>query len=93
MRVMLDCRKAHDFGIGRYIRGLVQGFSAFEDDVHLLLIGPPAARDSMMPVPNAEWIDYDAPHYSLRELRGVGRLAAKHRADVLHSPHYVTPIS
>lgn len=93
MRVMLDCRKAHDFGIGRYIRGLVQGFSSFEHEVKFLLIGPPAARESMLPLRDAEWIDHDAPHYSLRELRSVGRLASKHRVDLLHSPHYVTPIS
>jgi len=93
MRVMLDCRKALDFGIGRYIRGLVSGFSSFEHDVHLLLVGPSEARESMEPLSDVEWIDDHSPHYSFRELHRIGRLAKTHRADVLHSPHYVTPMS
>lgn len=93
MRVMIDCRKALDFGIGRYIRGLVSGFHIAAADTEFLLVGSPDARESMTLPPNSRWIENDSRNYSLAELWTIGRLADRERADVLHSPHYVTPRS
>lgn len=88
MRVAIDCRKWADDGIGRYIRGIVGALAGLEDGPELILIGDPSVIESP---PGARIVEDHSPHYSLREIVSIGRLAEQARADVVHSPHYVTP--
>lgn len=87
MRIGIDARKIDDFGIGTYIRGLVEALVAAETRDEYVLFAPAGSR---LPA-GVEHVAIDAPHYSLRELIAVGRAADRQRLDVFHAPHYVVP--
>ena len=91
MRIGIDARKISDFGIGTYIRGLLGGLARCRGDEEYVVFAPEAARPL---IPGTfEHIVVDAPHYSVRELVIVGRAARRARIDLLHTPHYVVPIT
>jgi glycosyltransferase involved in cell wall biosynthesis len=91
MRVGIDARKIADFGIGTYIRGLLQALVAAGGDDTYVAFAPERFAHLL---PNAvEHIAVDAPHYSIRELVAVGRAADRSGIDLLHAPHYVVPFS
>lgn len=92
LRIAIDARKLADFGIGSYLRGLLAGLAALEDDSRYLLLAPPAAAELLPDLPaRFEWIDERAPHYSAAELVAISRQARRLGADLLHCPHYVVP--
>ena len=85
MRVGIDCRKIADFGIGTYIRGLLQALVEIGGEQYVAF----GSRDIASMLPNGvEHAVVDAPKYSVRELFTVGRDA---RIDLFHAPHYVVP--
>jgi glycosyltransferase involved in cell wall biosynthesis len=89
MRVAIDARKIADFGIGTYIRGLLQGLAG-GDDTFVALVPERLAHL----VPNGiEQLIVDAPHYSVRELFAVGRAIDGANIDLFHAPHYVVPFT
>lgn len=92
MRVGIDARKIADFGIGTYIRGLLDGLIALDasdaSDEYVAF----APADAPIPK-GVEHVILNAPHYSLRELLILGRAADRARLDVFHAPHYVTPFT
>ena len=83
MRVGIDCRKIADFGIGTYVRGLVNALEELGGDYVLFV---PERIDSPF-----EQIVVDAPNYSMRELFVMGRAIAKAGLDLFHAPHFVLP--
>ncbi len=85
MRIGIDCRKIADFGIGTYVRGLLQALAQLGGEEYVALGPPEIAR--MLPA-GVEHVTVDAPKYSIRELFVVGRTA---RIDLFHAPHYVVP--
>jgi alpha-1,3-rhamnosyl/mannosyltransferase len=91
MRIGIDARKIADFGIGTYIRGLLSELpSVGGDDTYVALA--PARLAHLIPA-GIEHAEVDAPHYSLQELAVVARAARRARLDLLHAPHYVTPLT
>jgi glycosyltransferase involved in cell wall biosynthesis len=80
VRVGIDCRKIGDFGIGTYIRGLLEAMTGID----YVAFGP---RDIALPA-GVEHVIVDAPNYSIRELFTVGRAP---KIDLFHAPHYVVP--
>ncbi|HVR42399.1 MAG TPA: glycosyltransferase family 1 protein [Thermoanaerobaculia bacterium] len=92
MRIAIDCRKIDDYGIGRYIRGLLGGFAAIRATETFLLIGPRALEGRIPPGLQAEWIEADAPPYSIREALVIGRAARRAGSHLFHAPHYVVPL-
>jgi glycosyltransferase involved in cell wall biosynthesis len=91
MRVGIDARKIADFGIGTYIRGLLNALIDLGGDETYVAFAPQRLAH-LLPT-RVEHIDVDAPHYSLRELVAVGRAADRARLDVFHAPHYVVPFT
>jgi glycosyltransferase involved in cell wall biosynthesis len=91
MRIGIDCRKIADYGIGTYIRGLLGGFAAAEQDETFVLFGPRSIDPHLPAGLRAERAIVDAPHYSIRELAAVAVAARRARVDVFHAPHYVVP--
>lgn len=89
VRVAIDARKWRDFGIGRYIRGLVNELARLDGEERYVAIGP-RQIESELPTGFA-FVENDSPHYSAREIWSVGRSVTASRADVLHEPHYVLP--
>ena len=89
MRIGIDARKIGDFGIGTYIRGLLQALAA-ADDGDTYVAFAPASLAHRLP-DGIEHVVVDAPHYSFRELIAVGRAVDRAGIDLFHAPHYVVP--
>lgn len=90
MRIGIDTRKIADFGIGTYIRGLLQSLAADGDDTYVAF-GPDSLAH-LLPA-GVEHVVVDAPHYSFRELVAVGRAVDRAGIDLFHAPHYVVPFT
>ena len=92
----IDARKIRDFGIGRYLEGLLSGLAENEGDERYVLFAAsldrtllPGRLPSLLSPRRFRLVECRAPLYSLRELtafRGVGR---REGLDLLHFPHYV----
>lgn len=92
MRIVLDARKLHDFGIGTYIRNLVAGLGALDTTTdYILLTKPGDTATATAAGPNFRAIVESAKPYSLAEQWRVPLAVARARADLLHEPHYVLP--
>lgn len=89
--ILFDARKAADYGIGSYIRGLLSAFARREEAERLLALVPGAARP-LLPR-EIEVVEEDAPNYSWRELVALSRQARARRASLFHAPHYVLPLA
>ncbi len=88
-RVLVDARKARDFGIGSYIRGLLGGL-ARQDRWDLCATVHPG-DDELLP-PGVAPVACDARHYSIAELFAVRGAVARLKPAVFHAPHYVVPV-
>ena len=87
-RVLLDARKARDFGIGTYIRGLLGGLAGLDRyELHALVL---PGEEEFLPQGVSPRV-CAARHYSLGELVAVRRAIGALRPNVFHAPHYVVP--
>ncbi len=89
--ILFDARKASDYGIGTYIRGLLGALAANAEAPRLVALAPAAARE-LLPAA-LEWLEDDTPNYSARELVAISRRARETGAALLHAPHYVLPLA
>ncbi len=92
MNIALDIRMINYSGIGTYVRGLLEGFSALADeDVSLYLLG----NEPQVPrVPSKLCCEYrclSLPIYSFREHLFYPRTVPQ--VVCLHHPHYHCPVS
>jgi len=93
MRVAIDTRKIHDFGIGTYIRNLLRQLARIDRDTEYVLL----CREADLGVaaqlgPNFRSVREPSPNYSLREQIHVPWVLRRERPDVYHAPHYVLPV-
>jgi glycosyltransferase involved in cell wall biosynthesis len=87
-RILLDARKARDFGIGTYIRGLLGGLAGLDRfDLQALVL---PGEEELFPL-GVTATTCSARHYSLEELVAVRRSISALKPDVFHAPHYVVP--
>ncbi|MBL8138236.1 MAG: glycosyltransferase family 4 protein [Acidobacteria bacterium] len=92
MRIVLDARKLHDFGIGTYIRNLVTELGRLDHEAeYVLLTKPEDAAAAAAAGPNFRAVVETSRPYSLAEQWRVPMAAARAGADLLHEPHYVLP--
>jgi glycosyltransferase involved in cell wall biosynthesis len=92
VRVAIDARKLHDFGIGTYIRNLLRHLARLDKDTEYVLL----CRDGDLGVPqqlgaNFRAVREPSPNYSLREQIHIPYVLFRERPDVYHAPHYVLP--
>src|SRR5687767_7202525 len=92
MRVAIDARKLHDFGIGTYIRNLLRHLARIDANTEYVLL----CQDRDMGVaadlgPNFRTVLEPSPNYSLREQVHVPWVLRREQPDVFHAPHYVLP--
>jgi glycosyltransferase involved in cell wall biosynthesis len=92
MRVAIDARKLHDFGIGTYIRNLLRHLARIDRDTEYILL----CRDADMGVPrqlgeNFRAVRESSANYSIREQVHIPYILIRERPDVYHAPHYVLP--
>ena len=90
VRIAIDARKLHDYGIGTYVRNLV-GALARQDDTteYVLLCRSEDAADVRALGPRFHAIVERAGNYSVLEQMSVPLALARARVDAFHAPHYV----
>jgi glycosyltransferase involved in cell wall biosynthesis len=92
MRVAIDARKLHDFGIGTYIRNLLRHLARIDrDSEYVLLCQEPDLGVATQLGPNFRTVLEPSPNYSLREQIHVPWVLHREKPDVFHAPHYVLP--
>ena len=88
----IDVRKIQDFGIGTYIRNLVQGLARVDSENRYVLLCRPADREHLDGLPhNFQPVTESAPVYSVRELVALSWHLWTYGLDLYHSTHYVLP--
>jgi glycosyltransferase involved in cell wall biosynthesis len=92
MRVAIDARKLHDFGIGTYIRNLLRHLARIDHDTeYVLLCGEADLGVAAQLGPNFRSVLEPSPNYSIREQIHVPWVLRRERPDLYHAPHYVLP--
>jgi glycosyltransferase involved in cell wall biosynthesis len=87
--ILVDARKARDFGIGTYIRGLLGGLAGLDRFALQALVLP--GDEALFPA-GVTTTACAAAHYSLGELVAVRRAISAAEPDLFHAPHYVVPL-
>ena len=92
MKIAIDARKLHDFGIGTYIRNLVHELTQLDPSSEYVLFTRPGDLAEVAATGgNVRGIAESAPPYSLAEQLRLPLAARRVRADLFHAPHYVLP--
>lgn len=90
MRIAIDARKLHDYGIGTYVRNLVAQLARIGgNDTYVLLCRPEDVDFVRALGPQFEAHVEGAGNYSIREQITVPLSLSRARVDLLHAPHYV----
>jgi len=90
LRIAIDARKLHDYGIGTYVRNLVQGLARQDDDAAYAVLCPDADAGFVQELGSRFTpIVERSGNYSVREQLSVPLALRRARADLFHAPHYV----
>ncbi len=92
MRVAIDIRRAGDFGIGTYIRNIVNQLARQDRSTRYLLIGRHQHLQEFDPLPeNFQLLDYPAEPGTFRTHLHLPLLLQRYRVDLLHMPWFYAP--
>ena len=92
MRVAIDARKLHDFGIGTYTRNLLRHLARIDhDNEYVLLCHQPDLGIGTQLGQNFRTVLEPSRNYSVREQFHIPWVLHRERPDVFHAPHYVLP--
>ncbi len=92
MRIAIDARKLHDFGIGTYLRNLLHELAAIDPSTEYVCLARPGDLAEVAAAgANIRAVAETAPAYSLTEQLRLPLAARRLRADLFHAPHYVLP--
>ena len=91
MRIAIDARKLHDFGIGTYIRNLVHELALLDPASEYVLFALLVIAEVAGAGVNVRGVAETAGAYSLAEQLRLPLAARRARADLYHAPHYVLP--
>jgi len=90
VRVAIDARKLHDYGIGTYVRNLITELARQQDDAEYVLLCTPADEETLRALgPRFEPRVLRARNYSAREQWSVPWALSRSRVGLFHAPHYV----
>ncbi len=93
MRVAIDVRKLHDFGVGTYVRNLIDQLAHLDHDSEYVLLCRKDDRGlSRQLGPNFRELADGSDHYSLGEQLTIPFHVQRIRPHVFHTPHYVLPV-
>ncbi|HKC57375.1 MAG TPA: glycosyltransferase family 1 protein [Vicinamibacterales bacterium] len=94
MRIAIDARKLHDFGIGTYIRNLLRHLSRIDRaNEYVLLCHEPDMGVAATLGPNFRAVLERARNYSVAEQVHVPWVLMREKPAVYHAPHYVLPFA
>jgi glycosyltransferase involved in cell wall biosynthesis len=92
MRIAIDARKLHDFGIGTYIRNVLLGLARIDHDTEYIVLCRPGDADTIHALgANFRAVPETAKPYSMGEQIRIPLSLVRERAHLLHEPHYVLP--
>jgi len=92
VRIAIDARKLHDFGIGTYIRNLVRYLARIDSDTEYQVICRPPDREQIAAYgPNITPVPEAASPYSIAEQLRIPIVLRRHHTQLFHAPHYVLP--
>jgi glycosyltransferase involved in cell wall biosynthesis len=92
VKVAIDTRKLHDFGIGTYIRNLLRHLARIDrENEYVLLCHEPDMGVADQLGPNFRTVLEPSPNYSLREQVHIPWVLMREKPAVFHAPHYVLP--
>ena len=90
LRIAIDARKLHDYGIGTYLRNLIGQLAVQDDEARYVLLCRPQDGELCQSFgPRFEALVERAGNYSIREQFSVPLTLARARVDLFHAPHYV----
>lgn len=105
MRIIVDARKAADYGIGTYIRRLGEACARLSPADEFVFLGnspepanaptdtaPNGGRVEPPAAGNISWHPNTSANYGVNELLSVSWQVRSLGADVFHAPHYVYPL-
>ena len=93
-RVGIDARKLTDYGIGAYVRNLLEAIARDpqSEGYRFRVYVRPADRPSVPPLPERfEIVEDDSSGYSISELTTFAWRLWRDRLDLFHATHYVIP--
>jgi glycosyltransferase involved in cell wall biosynthesis len=92
VRIGIDARKLHDFGIGTYIRNLLRQLAHLDHDTEFVLLCRP---DDISPLTalgaNFRPVAEHAGNYSIAEQLRIPLALRREGVTLFHAPHYVLP--
>lgn len=92
MRIAIDVRKLHDFGVGTYVRNLIRHLARLDRDTQYVLLCQREDRRLVQALgKNFRAVSEWSGPYSLTEQLMVPFDLARTRATLFHAPHYVLP--
>jgi glycosyltransferase involved in cell wall biosynthesis len=92
VRIGIDARKLHDFGIGTYIRNLLRQLSRLDRDTDFVVLCRPEDRESLASLgENFRAVVETAGNYSIAEQVKVPLALKREGVTLFHAPHYVLP--
>jgi glycosyltransferase involved in cell wall biosynthesis len=90
VRIAIDARKLHDFGIGTYVRNLLRELARRDDDDAYVLLARPGDEAFVRGLgPRFTAVIERAGNYSIAEQFSVPVTLTRARAQLFHAPHYV----
>ncbi len=92
MRIAIDARKLHDFGIGTYVRNLLIQLGRIDPTNEFIALCRPADRELVQSLgANLRPVAEPARPYSMAEQVRVPLSLKRVGADLFHATHYVLP--
>ena len=92
MRIGIDARKLHDFGIGTYIRNLLRQLARMDCQTEFVILCRPEDRETVAALgENFRAVVQTAPNYSISEQLRIPLALAREGVTLFHAPHYVLP--
>jgi glycosyltransferase involved in cell wall biosynthesis len=92
VRIGIDARKLHDFGIGTYIRNLLRHLARLDAETEFVLLCRDADRPALASLgENFRPVAESAGHYSVAEQLRIPFALRREGVQLFHAPHYVLP--
>jgi glycosyltransferase involved in cell wall biosynthesis len=92
VRIGIDARKLHDFGIGTYIRNLLRHLARIDRENEFILLCRPADRAGIAALgENFRPVVETAANYSISEQVKIPLALMRQGVTLFHAPHYVLP--
>ena len=92
MRIGIDARKLHDFGIGTYIRNLLRQLTRIDQSTEFVVFCRPQDVSTLASLGNNfRVVTETAGNYSIAEQLRIPLALRREGVTLFHAPHYVLP--